>query len=402
MTPTGPEQTPEPARSGPGPDLGPPDVTAGEDLGSPRLAAALAAMDVGAIGQALRHDVVVVPLLLLPDGGSQIRVFEAGPPATRPYDLCVFSSTRSFAAYVGDAEQRAVTLQSGRSLAGFPAAYADVVEHVRFDPAGPHPVVATSEDVRAILEPQPGDDDVAWLTTDQDDVVTGGGRAVAFDLRLPRQWFVIDLEDPVRRERQVEDLTKNQLRVLGDRGARRRREVRGWLGRTARAAASGHGKFLAFLLHRREDAAAAVSLVVHWYELGPALGGATHLERHTAALRDDLGPGDELAGATTPAGPFVRHVRTRRVSDAEMDRGPGVGSGQAAGGDGGVELLLVDYWLERPDGRGLVLVAFSTPHVDAREAVLLLTDDVIVQGAWLMEGEDDAGPGAGGGVATEG
>ncbi|MEC5168589.1 hypothetical protein [Glaciihabitans sp. GrIS 2.15] len=47
------------------------------EVGSAALAAALAAKDVAAIGQALRHDYVVVPQIRTPEGELQVRVFES-------------------------------------------------------------------------------------------------------------------------------------------------------------------------------------------------------------------------------------------------------------------------------------------------------------------------------------
>ena len=64
------------------------------DVGSERLAAALAAMDVPGIARALRHDYIIVPLMRGPEGETQTRVLEApDPEGDRRWSLCLFSST---------------------------------------------------------------------------------------------------------------------------------------------------------------------------------------------------------------------------------------------------------------------------------------------------------------------
>lgn len=40
-------------------------------------------------------------------------------------------------------------------------------------------------------------------------------------------------------------------------------------------------------------------------------------------------------------------------------------------------MLLADYWLDLDDGSGLVLLTFSSPLVEAREALLPLFDTVV-------------------------
>lgn len=78
-------------------------------------------------------------------------------------------------------------------------------------------------------------------------------------------------------------------------------------------------------------------------------------------------------GADTAAGSFVRHSHVERGADEV--------------GGGGLPMLVLDCWLERPDGGGLVLLSFSTPHLDAREAIVLLTDTLVLHGAWVVDEE---------------
>ncbi len=136
------------------------------EVGSAALAAALAAKDVAAIGQALRHDYVVVPQIRTPEGELQVRVFESEyPDGPTPYELCLFSSTETLAAYLADNPDREFALQRGQSLAPFLEQYRTVIERVVFDPAGPHPMMAIVDDVLQSLQPQPGDDGVAWVAS---------------------------------------------------------------------------------------------------------------------------------------------------------------------------------------------------------------------------------------------
>lgn len=380
-------------------------VAALPEVGSERLAAALEAQDVPAIGQALRHDVVVVPILRPADGETQNRVFEAPEGSARPYELCLFSSAQTLAAYLtADAPDREFALRRGTTLVPFLVQHAEAIERVAFDPAGPHPMVATPEDVLLVLASQPGDDDVAWVAGDLPDIgdtspvaeddttptdeIEGAvvplseltpddadaiahARAVGFDLNLPRQWAVIELDDDERRRQQVRRLVKQQTTVLGDRGSRLRRDMREWLERAGERASSAGGRLLAFLLQRTDDAALALSLVLYWHDLGPETGGQPHLVRVADRIRPTLTERDTLVGSETPAGPFVRHAHVER------------GAADVGGED--LEMLVLDYWLAAPGGRGIVQLAFSTPHVDAREAITLLADNVVLATAWVVE-----------------
>lgn len=353
-------------------------VAAVAEVGSERLAAALAAQDVPAIGQALRHDVVVVPVVRGPEGETQNRVFEPPAGSERPYELCLFSSARSLAAFLQDAPDREFALRRGGTLAPFLERHADVIERVVFDPAGPHPMVATAADVLASLVPQPGDDELAWVTGPDPQPARPEDRlrSVGFDLRLPEQWAVIELDDAPTRARQVRELVRRQTGVLGDRGARLRQDLRTWLEAAGERAASAGGRLQAFLLQHDDRAALALSLTVYWHELGPELGGSPHLERIEDRIRTGMAEGDALVGTATTAGPLLRHVRERR-------------GGAEVGGEGR-PLLLVDYWLASPDRRGAVQLAFSTPHVGAREAVLRLADNVVLATGWAVGPPGDA------------
>ena len=140
---------------------------------SESLELALAAQDAAAVAFALRHDVVVVPKLVLPtdtsdtatagtapstggpdDGalpeeGDQVRVF--GRENTDKRILLLFSSDDTYAAMVPDDPNRQVMLYDALSLRAFLEAHLDVIEQVFFDIAGPHTMAANPEDLLKAL-----------------------------------------------------------------------------------------------------------------------------------------------------------------------------------------------------------------------------------------------------------
>jgi hypothetical protein len=348
-------------------------VESAPDVGSERLTAALAAVDVPAIGQALRHDYVIVPLVETDGGEAQYRVYRSEEPeGGKVFDFGVFSSTEALATFLGADEARSFAIVRGSDLAGFLRTQQEAIKHVRFDPAGPHPVRATVEDVIWSLEPRLLDDDVAWATAGGEhgaESGRAGDRAVAIDTALSTDWAVIDVTDAGRRAQQVRTLLDEQLGGLLNR--KLRADFEAWFARAADLALGAGGRFLAFLVRRSEKAAAAVNLALYWHELGPAIGDASHLERMTERLRGELTADDELVGAETPAGPFIRHTRLRQGAE-ELEAS-------------GRPLLVVDYWLAFPDGRGLAQYSFSSPHVEQREPLLLLFDNIVVRSRWVME-----------------
>lgn len=354
-------------------------VDAAPDVGSERLAAALAAQDVPAIGQALRHDYVVVPITRGPTGESQIAVFGGGDlDAPGSYELCLFSSAATFAAY--EAPTKEFALQQGASLAPFLEQYRETIGQVVFDPAGPHPMKASVEDVVAVLQPRVTDDDVAWTAGAGADAGAGTGaaedepapvgRAVALDLPLGRDWATIDLDEPATIDKQVASLVKRQLRSLPANRVLRAQLTR-WLGTSARTAAGAGGRFMAFLVRRTDEAAVALNVTMYWHELGPEIGGRSHLQAIIERLRARQRTDDELSGAETEAGPFVRHTHVEK--------------GASEVGGEGMSVLVTDYWLLFPDRRGLTLLSFTSPHLDLRESIQLLTDNAVLGASWVLE-----------------
>ena len=153
------------------------------DPASPRseaLELALASQDVAAVAFALRHDVVVVPKLVVPpadaesaaeaadaaddaDGAvadrdsaepvsvaaEQVRVF--GRENTDKRILLLFSSAEAYAAMVPDDPDLEVMLYDSDALRAFMEVHLDVLEQVFFDIAGPHTMAAAPEDLLKAL-----------------------------------------------------------------------------------------------------------------------------------------------------------------------------------------------------------------------------------------------------------
>jgi hypothetical protein len=148
------------------------------EAASPRseaLELALASQDVAAVAFALRHDVVVVPKLVVPraeagagsEGGAvadadadssepvfgaaeQVRVF--GRENTDKRILLLFSSAEAYAAMVPDDPDLEVMLYDSDALRAFMEVHLDVLEQVFFDIAGPHTMAAAPEDLLKALK----------------------------------------------------------------------------------------------------------------------------------------------------------------------------------------------------------------------------------------------------------
>ena len=350
--------------------------------GSAILAAALAAEDRDAVGRALRDDAAVVPILQREDGTPQVRVFPAPEDAARPYTLCLFSTTQALEPYLEDDPVRAFSLRRRDSLLPFLHRHGAVLDRVVVDPAGPHPMTLGVDEVVAALGPG-SDADPTGLADDTGAGISieglhamasvdepGGSRGIGIELHLPDHWAMIDLEDEAQRDQQIRAIVKQQGAALGDRGAALRRDLRDRLLAVAAQASAAGGQVMAYLVLPGTEAALALNLTLYWHDLGPEAGGVTHLQRINDRLRPRLSPGDELSTTETLSGPFLRHVR--------------VAPGAAELGGQDVPLLLVDYWAPAPGAQAVARLAFSTPHVEIRDAILGLTDKVLFATEWLM------------------
>jgi len=359
-----------------------------EEVGSARLRKALEERDVEAIGRALRHDVVVVPLVLDEASGThQIQVVGTPAQGDTPamVELCLFSSSAACSRFLAEAPERSFTLRRGSDLAPFLAEHHASITRVAFDPAEPHAMAASPEDVLAALEPREDDDDVAWLL-EQDagnpdaplsdrvperTLADGleGMDVVGLEIPLPAAWVTLDLTDPTRMRTHVDGLVDRQLDGLEVSPALRADLTR-WLTVLCERASQARASSMAFLVERTENEALALTLTMYWHSLGPAIGSPSHLEPVAQRLAR-LDDGGTVLRAETAAGPLVRHERVTR-----------------GGEELGVEaqqVLVIDYWLERPDGLGLATASFSTPHVNLAEHVRTLTDALVLEGGWVLE-----------------
>ena len=347
------------------------------DVGSLQLADALASRDPDEIGRALRDGWVVLPVRRSADGPAEVRLFSADDDSRRPgWELTLFSSVATLAAFLAHDPEREFDFVRAATLTDFLERGRGIIARVVLDPAGPHPVAASPDDVLAVLSqhgaPSTAEEPPRGLARDD--------RVLDLDLPLGDDWFRIDLTDEASRSHRLTELVDRQLAGL-NAGPTLRVQLLQWLRRLTSAAAGGSGRETAFLLRRTESAALALSVTRYWQSLGAGLQRTSHLDTVADRVREKLGAEDELIAATTPAARLLRHTRVVQSSaDLKTERMP---------------LLAVDYWLELPDGLGLCLVSFSTPHTDLRDVILTLTDEIVLESAWVVAATtDDRTPGA--------
>jgi hypothetical protein len=127
------------------------------DAASQALADAVLDADFAAVGRALRHDVVIVPLLLA-DGEPQLRVAKTSAGHVLP----LFSS--SDAARNAFGPDAAFAVQFGADLRPLLERNRELLSSVLFDSAGPRPMRVPVDELITALEPHPDDDQVAWVT----------------------------------------------------------------------------------------------------------------------------------------------------------------------------------------------------------------------------------------------
>lgn len=204
--------------------------------------------------------------------------------------------------------------------------------------------------------------------------------AAVADVRivLPEHWWVIPLQPREARERSVERLVERQFAGI-DNQPQLRRDAHKQLSTYAETAADAGGRLLALSLLEVAEVPVPASLVLHWIDLpsdpdriagdgGMLLDLQAQIQPRPA---DDFEPGFTLDLARIPAGNVLRRVYE---GAAELEGAEPVPS------------LVADYWLERPDGTGLVQLAFATPLVPMREAMLELFDAIASALHWVRSG----------------
>lgn len=195
------------------------------------------------------------------------------------------------------------------------------------------------------------------------------GRVVDVRVALPADWWVIPLLDTAERQRAEQTLVARQLAGRGVDDPLRPALSEALTAQTGAAAAAG-ARLLALSLQYAEGVPIPASLVLHWGEDLPSAEGNL-----LADLEDGLRPhpGSEPSGfsldlAKLPSGRTLRRVQV-----------------EAAMAEGNPESLLVDYWVERPDG-GLVHLAFASPILPLRDPLLSLFDAVTGALRWVRAG----------------
>ncbi|MDQ4020052.1 MAG: hypothetical protein M3257_00070 [Actinomycetota bacterium] len=201
--------------------------------------------------------------------------------------------------------------------------------------------------------------------------------AVVTDVRitLPDDWWMVPLQPTQARERSVQRLVERQFAGI-DHQPQLREQVRKEVLAQADAAAVSDARILALSMQRVDGLPVPASLVVHWIDIPTGSNGADG--SLLAALQDEFTP-----GPTSPAGVALDLAQMpagtvlRRVLEAPAQ----------FGGADPLPALVSDYWLERPDGAGLVQLAFSTPMVAFRGQMLELFDAIAGALRWVTDGE---------------
>lgn len=336
-------------------------VTPASAVTSARLAAALASGDADEIGRALRHDIVVVPLLRGADGTAQIRVFQPEGGGT---DLALFSSSTALAQFLADDGQREFDVRRGVELAPFLAQHQATLTRVVFDPAGPHPVAAPVDAVIDALRPRADDDDLAWIAGAD----RGAGEVVDFRLAMSLgAWErAVPADLLPARSRAAAQFVKRVRKAAPPA----RDLVAAWVSDTAREWAA-------------LPAAREVDLHVSGRG-GDALVVLASRSWHVGRIDPDSAAGRALAAhgegfARFDAGGAMPGVRGIHPLPA-----PGVPGGRG---------VMVDYWLPFPDAKGVCRVRFGSPQPERVADVLAVCEPVVANGAWAELRRDGAGVG---------
>jgi len=341
-------------------------VAAVPGVGSQTLASALAARDFPAVLEALAFDVVLLPVVMSPHESLDTRVFPSMASGSA-CDLCVFSSAQTMERFLGDTGERLFIIQSGAGVVDYVAHHVDALDKVVLDAAGPSSMVISARDLASFLSDDIGEDEELPIVADDAEPV---GTVVGFDLALDDQWGKVTLENPDKREHQIQRLVTEQTRVLGDNAAPLRRDMRMWLTKVAEQASQAGGSELAFLLTHTRDTGLAMSVVTYLHALGPDVGDVSHLDRILQHLVGKSAPQDAIMRIENPGGDIVRHSK--------------IGKGNPDLGGDNVPLLIIDYWLAAPDHEHIGHVSVSTPHLNVAEAITKLADNIVLNGQWII------------------
>lgn len=196
---------------------------------------------------------------------------------------------------------------------------------------------------------------------------------------LPDHWWAIPLQPPEARARSIQRLVERQFAGVDDQPLLRADTCRQLLTQAEMAADSG-GRLMALSLQRIVDVPVPASLVVHWLDVAAAPDSDDSLlVSLQEAFEPDAGAPREAGFALdlgkTAAGTVLRriHELPAEFEGAEPRRS-----------------LVADYWLERPDGAGLVQLAFATPMLALRQPLLELFDAITGALRWVTDDEPEA------------
>ncbi|MGH3831269.1 MAG: hypothetical protein ACRDRS_12625 [Pseudonocardiaceae bacterium] len=196
---------------------------------------------------------------------------------------------------------------------------------------------------------------------------------------LPDHWWAIPLQPPEARARSVERLVERQFAGVDDQPLLRADTCRQLLAQAETAAASD-GRLLALSLQRVADVPVPASLVVHWIDV-PADPDSTPGDGSLlVCLQAAFEPETGAPGFTLDLGKMAAGTVLRRVHELPAEL-PGAEPTPS---------LVADYWLERPDGAGLVQLAFATPMLPLRQPLLELFDAVAGALRWVAADEPAA------------
>lgn len=189
------------------------------------------------------------------------------------------------------------------------------------------------------------------------DTTARQARQAGIGILLPESWWTIDLRDATARERSVAQVVDRQFGRSDDR-ATLRADARRHLRRATEDATHAGGRLMAVSLMVAGGLPLPATLTV--YRL-PGQDLTTQGVAELEASLQDEGPSEStLDLADGPAGPVLRRI--------------GRGAGPNDLGASELSMLVADYWLDPHDGEGLVYLVFSSPLVEAQDALLHLFD----------------------------
>jgi hypothetical protein len=202
-------------------------------------------------------------------------------------------------------------------------------------------------------------------------------------LVLPDHWWAIPLQPPQARARSVERLVERQFAGVDDQPLLRA-DARRQLLAQAETAADSEGRLMALSLQRVGDVPVPASLVVHWIDLPAGPDSTPGDGALLAGLQEAFEP---LAGASRKPG-FALDLG--KVAAGRVLRRVHELPAELTGAEP-TPSLVADYWLERPDGAGLVQLAFATPMLPLRQPLLELFDAIAGALHWVTADDSHSG-----------